>query len=96
MYRSLAGSALPGFFYDAWTRGGPDWERVRAPANECSRIPREFLEEERHTMGERWFRQEYLCEFVDSVSGVFERDLVERATGRLGDTATRRHGVAAC
>jgi hypothetical protein len=68
-----------GFFYDAWTRGGPDWERVRVTANECSRIPREFLEEERHTMGERWFRQEYLCEFVDSVSGVFERDLVERA-----------------
>jgi hypothetical protein len=30
-------------------------------------------------MGERWFRQEYLCEFVDSVSGVFERNLVEEA-----------------
>ena len=30
-------------------------------------------------MGERWFRQEYLCEFVDAVSGVFDRDLVERA-----------------
>ena len=29
--------------------------------------------------GERWFRQEYLCEFVDSVSGVFERNLVEEA-----------------
>ena len=25
-------------------------------------------------MGERWFRQEYLCEFVDAVSGVFDRD----------------------
>jgi hypothetical protein len=30
-------------------------------------------------MGEQWFRQEYLCEFVDTVSGVFDRDLVERA-----------------
>jgi phage FluMu gp28-like protein len=30
-------------------------------------------------MGERWFRREYLCEFEDSGSGVFGRDLVERA-----------------
>jgi hypothetical protein len=68
-----------GFFYEAWQRGGPEWERVRVPAYECPRIQRAFLEEERATMGERWFRQEYLCEFVDSVSGVFERNLVEEA-----------------
>jgi hypothetical protein len=30
-------------------------------------------------MGERCFRQEYLCEFGDSVSSVFGRDLVEGA-----------------
>ena len=35
--------------------------------------------EERRTLGERWFRQEYLCEFEDTVSGVFGRDLVEGA-----------------
>ena len=68
-----------GFFWEAWQRGGPEWERVRAPATECARIPRAFLEEERTAMGERWFRQEYLCEFVDSVSGVFEGNLVEEA-----------------
>ena len=44
--------------------------------------PAAFLEEERRTMGERWYRQEYGCEFVDSVSGVFDRDLVERAITR--------------
>jgi len=43
------------------------------------RIGRQFLEEERTTLGERWFRQEYLCDFEDSVSGVFDRDLVHRA-----------------
>ncbi len=68
-----------GFFYETWEHGGPEWERFRAPATECSRIRPEFLEEERATMGERCFRQEYLCEFEDSVSGVFDRDLVERA-----------------
>jgi phage FluMu gp28-like protein len=30
-------------------------------------------------MGERCFQQEYLCEFEDSVSGVFDRALVEQA-----------------
>ena len=68
-----------GFFYEAWTGGGPDWERVRVPAEECPRIPKAFLEEERGTMGDRWFRQEYQCEFVDSVSCVFDRDMLERA-----------------
>jgi hypothetical protein len=30
-------------------------------------------------MGERWYGQEYLCEFVDTVGGVFGRELVEEA-----------------
>ena len=30
-------------------------------------------------MGERWFRQEYLCEFEDTLSGIFARELVEDA-----------------
>ena len=68
-----------GFIYETWEHGGPEWERFVAPATECPRIRREFLEEERATMGERWFRQEYLCEFEDSVSGVFDRELVDRA-----------------
>ena len=68
-----------GFFYEAWAKGGRDWMRVRVPANECPRIPKAFLKEERETMGDRWFRQEYLCEFVDSSSCVFGRDLMERA-----------------
>ena len=68
-----------GFFYEAWEHGGDTWERVRVPAEECPRIPAEHLEEERRTMGDRWYRQEYGCDFVDSTSGVFDRDLVEAA-----------------
>jgi len=30
-------------------------------------------------MGPAWFRQEYLCEFVDSGSAMVEREVVERA-----------------
>lgn len=46
---------------------------------ECSRIPTPFLEDEKRTMGERWFRQEYLCEFVDVNDSLFDRDVIERA-----------------
>ncbi|MGE5647068.1 MAG: terminase large subunit domain-containing protein [Acidobacteriota bacterium] len=68
-----------GFFWDAWENGGPEWTRVSAPATECPRIPAGFLEEERRAMGERWFRQEYLCEFVEAEDAVFSREVVERA-----------------
>ena len=67
-----------GFFYEAWAKGR-DWMRVRGPATECPRIRKEFLKEERDSMGDRYFRQEYLCEFEDARCGVFERDIVERA-----------------
>jgi hypothetical protein len=68
-----------GFFWEAWEHGGPEWERICVPAPACPRITLEFLEEEKRNLGEAWYRQEYLCEFVDTVSGVFDRDLVERA-----------------
>jgi phage FluMu gp28-like protein len=30
-------------------------------------------------MGEEWFRQEYLCEFLDVGGALFDRDTIERA-----------------
>jgi len=68
-----------GFFWETWEHGGADWERIRVTGAECTRIPAAFLKEEKATMGERWFRQEYGCEFVDSVSGLFDRDSIEGA-----------------
>ena len=66
-----------GFFYESWEHGGAGWLRVSVPATECPRIPREFLEEERSQMGGLWFQQEYMCEFVDGQTGVFDREMVE-------------------
>jgi hypothetical protein len=68
-----------GFFYEAWENGGPDWERIEAPATECPRISRAFLDRERHDVGLREFQQEYLCVFEDSVSKVFDSKLVDGA-----------------
>src|SRR5258706_6093421 len=41
-----------GFFYETWQDAGAEWERVQVTAEECPRIRRSFLEEERRTMGE--------------------------------------------
>ncbi len=41
--------------------------------------PPHSLESERRTMGDRYFRQEFLCEFVATECAVFDRDLIERA-----------------
>ncbi len=68
-----------GFFWETWANGGARWKRVAAPATECSRISKKFLEEERASLGERWFRQEYLCEFLDADDALFSRDAVEQA-----------------
>ena len=52
---------------------------MSVPATECPRIPKEHLEEERTEEGMAYFRQEYMCEFVDNGSGAFDRDLLEGA-----------------
>ncbi len=65
-----------GHYFEEWMNGGPNWERIEVRATECPRIPKSFLDEERVSLGERWFRQEYLCEFVDTVDQVFSYDLV--------------------
>jgi len=68
-----------GFFYETWEHSKGEWDRVRVTAAECPRIAPAFLEEERAAMGDRWFRQEYGCEFTETVESVFDRDMVERA-----------------
>jgi hypothetical protein len=68
-----------GHFFEEWTNGGDSWERIEVKATDCSRIPKAFLEEEKASLGEWWFRQEYLCEFVETLDQVFSYDLVMSA-----------------
>jgi hypothetical protein len=68
-----------GFFYDEWMDGGDRWERVSVTGSECSRIPADFLLEERAALGDRFFRQEYCCEFVNSDDALFDADLIRAA-----------------
>ena len=52
---------------------------MSVPATECARIPAEFLEAERETHTDKWYRQEYLCEFVQEHESLIDRELVEAA-----------------
>jgi hypothetical protein len=67
-----------GWFYDAW-QSLEQWQRIRVTADECPRISQAFLEEERRALGERWFRQEYMCSFEDSIDAVFLAADIEAA-----------------
>ena len=67
-----------GVFYEEW-ENGTGWERYTVTAEEVPRISPEFLEEERQSLGEWWYRQEYFCEFMDTVDQVFATEVVERA-----------------
>ena len=72
--------AKSGFFFDEWREGDPEeWFKLAIPATECPRIPQKFLERERKRMGARHFKQEYLCEFLDSEYQLFPRELLDAA-----------------
>lgn len=72
-----------GWFYDTW-QSQNKWERVRVTAHQCPRISAEFLEEERRTLGERWFACEYMAEFVEAIDSVFaEADIMAAVDGEL-------------
>jgi len=62
---------MRGFFWQEWSEGGPDWKRVKVTADQCPRIPKEWLQKERQRIGEWWYSQEYQCTFVDSLEACF-------------------------
>lgn len=67
-----------GWWSNAWHSVDP-WKRVKITADQCPRISPEFLAEERRELGEWWFNQEYLCQFMDAESQAFATDDIDRA-----------------
>jgi hypothetical protein len=70
-----------GVFFEEWTKGR-GWERYEVPASQVPRISEEFLEEERRTLGEWWYRQEYQCSFEEAEGAFFREDDIRRAFER--------------
>jgi hypothetical protein len=67
-----------GWWWEAWKSAEP-WERFMVTAEQSPRIPAAFLEEERRSMGEWFYKQEYLCEFMDDMFSVFRGEDIDAA-----------------
>jgi hypothetical protein len=68
-----------GYFWQEWTTGGEDWYRFQIPATECPRISPAFLEQERRSLGEWSYQQEYMCQFSETSDAVFSYDCIQAA-----------------
>ena len=76
-----------GFFYREMTGGTGDWFRHTGPATTCPRIPPDFLEEEK-ARGENAYRQNYLCEFVETGKYLFDEALLHQMVKEQVDAFT--------
>jgi hypothetical protein len=64
-----------GFFHQEWTEG-QGWYKAEVAAAQCPRISRTFLDEERRALGSWWYRQEYECQFLDTLDQIFSYETV--------------------
>ena len=56
------------------------WFRHTGPVSDCGpRIPPAFILEEQ-SRGESYFRQEYLCEFIETGKYIFDEQLIHKIT----------------
>lgn len=65
-----------GWFWDEWEHGEEDWLRMKRTVFDCPRIPAAWLERERRRLPDFVWRQEYLCEFVDTTDQFFSTEHV--------------------
>ena len=54
-----------GWFYNEWSHSD-QWEKIRITAADCPRLSEQILDQERESLGETFYRQEYGVEFVDA------------------------------
>ncbi len=62
-----------GWFWDLWTKSTGCFKQVLT-YHDCPRISSAFIKKEKKRLPDYIFRQEYLCEFVDPESSVFDYD----------------------
>lgn len=69
-----------GWFYEEWKSGNADaWSRIKVTADNVPRLSAAFLQDERESMGQRWYAQEYECSFEENVGSVFSSSAIEQA-----------------
>jgi len=67
-----------GFFFDIFESDSDNWKRITITAEDCPRISEDFLREEKETLGEYFFKQEYFCQFVEGENAVFRYEDILR------------------
>ncbi len=67
-----------GWFFEEW-HGVHPWHRVKITADQCPRITTEFLAEEKTSLGEKFYLQEYFCSFESVVGALFTEEVIEAA-----------------
>ena len=66
-----------GHFFDIWQADNNlSWEKVLVTVADCKRISKSFLDEEKRSMPDYFFRQEYYCEFQDNINQIFSTELI--------------------
>jgi hypothetical protein len=70
---------MQGHFYHTWIGEDPEWEKVLVEVDQNPRITEGFIANERRTLPDRVFRQEYLCEFCENEDAVFSLKDFDRA-----------------
>lgn len=66
-----------GWFHTEWTKG-QDWQKHQITADQCPRISKDFLDEERRVLGSYWFDQEYECRFLDAQTQLLRKEDVDK------------------
>lgn len=64
-----------GFFHRICTEPGR-WHVTTVTADQSGRFSAEFLSEQRESMGDAWFEQEYMCKFAETAESIFSADAV--------------------
>lgn len=68
-----------GHFFTEWSNGGSEWKRIEITAKDCPRMTPDQLEQQRRSMGDLFYRQEFECQFVETIETTFRYDTIQRA-----------------
>jgi hypothetical protein len=70
-----AGAA--GWFYELWRSNDPTWDRHQIRSDEVPTISKEFLAQEKISMGEYAYKAEYCAEFLEAGAGLFDAEVLQ-------------------
>jgi hypothetical protein len=74
-----------GWFWELWDKSvkaraagrKPLFEVWEVTADQCAWLSKEFLQDERDSIGDLWFFQEYFCKWLDTANALFNFEHVE-------------------